>query len=61
MSKKVYLIILAVTILLYALIVVQQMYVIEIGEFFGYIFWAVIVAGVVATVWLLLSPKKENA
>jgi hypothetical protein len=60
MSKKVYIIILALTILLYTLLVLQP-YVMEIGEVFGYIFWVVIFAGVIAAIWLLLkSPKKEN-
>jgi hypothetical protein len=60
MSKKVYIIILALTILLYTLIVLQP-YVMEIGEVFGYIFWVVIFAGVIAAIWLLLkSPKKET-
>ena len=60
MSKKVYIIILALTILLYTLIVLQP-YVMEIGEVFGYIFWVVIFAGVIAAIWLLLKrPKKEN-
>ena len=60
MSKKVYIIILALTILLYTLIVLQP-YVMEIGEVFGYIFWVVIFAGVIAAIWLLLkSPQKEN-
>jgi 4-hydroxybenzoate polyprenyltransferase len=60
MSKKVYIIILALTILLYTLIVLQP-YIMEIGEVFGYIFWVVIFAGVIAAIWLLLKrPKKEN-
>ena len=60
MSKKVYIIILALTILLYTLIVLQS-YVTEIGEVFGYIFWVVIFAGVIAAIWLLVkSPKKET-
>jgi hypothetical protein len=33
----------------------------EIGEVFGYVFWAVIFAGVIAAIWLLVkSPKKET-
>jgi hypothetical protein len=61
MSKKVYIIILALTILLYTLIVLQQTYLMEIGEVFGYVFWAVIFAGVIAAIWLLVkSPKKET-
>jgi hypothetical protein len=61
MSKKVYIIILALTILLYTLIVLQQTYLMEIGEVFGYVFWAVIFAGVIAAIWLLVkSLKKET-
>lgn len=61
MSKKVYLTIAILTILLYILIALQQIYVMEIGEIFGYLFWAVIVAGVIGAVWLLLKrPKKET-
>ena len=61
MSKKVYLTIAILTILLYILIALQQIYVMEIGEIFGYLFWAVIVAGIIGAIWLLLKrPKKET-
>ena len=59
MSKKVYLIIAVLTILLYIAIILQQTYVMEVGEVFGYVFYAVIIAGVIAVIWLLLKrPKK---
>jgi membrane protein DedA with SNARE-associated domain len=62
MSKKVYLTIAILTILLYILIALQQIYVMEIGEIFGYLFWAVIAAGIIGAIWLLLKrPKKESA
>lgn len=61
MSKKVYLTIAILTILLYILIALQQIYVMEIGEIFGYLFWAVIVVGIIGAIWLLLKrPKKET-
>ena len=61
MSKKANLIIAILTILLYVLIILYQMYVMEIGEVFGYIFWAIIIVGVIAAVWLILKrPKKES-
>jgi hypothetical protein len=61
MSKKVYLTIAILTILLYILIALQQIYVMEIGEIFGYLFWAVIAAGIIGAIWLLLKrPKKET-
>ena len=61
MSKKVYLTIAILTILLYILIALQQIYVMEIGEIFGYLFWVVIAAGIIGAIWLLLKrPKKET-
>ena len=61
MSKKVYVTIVILTILLYVLIALQQIYVMEIGEIFGYIFWAVLTAGIIGAIWLLLKrPKKES-
>jgi hypothetical protein len=60
MSKKAYLIIAVLTILLYIMIILQQIYVMEIGEVFGYIFWAIIIVGIIAVIWLLLKrPKKD--
>ena len=61
MSKKAYITIAVLTIFLYMLIALQQIYVMEIGEVFGYIFYAVIAAGIIGTIWLLLKrPKKES-
>ena len=61
MSKKVYVTIAILTILLYVLIALQQIYVMEIGEIFGYIFWGVLAAGIIGAIWLLLKrPKKES-
>lgn len=61
MQKKVYLIIAILTILLYIAIILQQFYVIEVGELFGYFFYGIIIAGVIAAVWLLLKrPKKDT-
>lgn len=61
MSKKIYLVIGVLTILLYILLALY-MQVMEIGEVFGYIFWAIIVAGIISAIWLLIkSPKKENS
>ena len=52
MSKKVYVTIVILTILLYVLIALQQIYVMEIGEIFGYIFWAVLTAGTITNAFM---------
>lgn len=63
MIKKSYIIIAIVTILLYivAALYSQQVYMMEFGEFFGYMFYVIIIVGVIAAVWLLIKrPKTET-
>jgi hypothetical protein len=62
-SKKTYLaVVVIVSILLYAALVLDQMAVIGLGELFGYLFYAIIIAGIVAAIWLLIKrPQKGNS
>ena len=60
MTKKIYLITAILIILLYAAIVLYQTYVMEVGELFGYIFYVLIAAGIVAGIWLLIKPTKKE-
>ncbi len=62
MTKKTYIIIAIVTILLYiaAALYSQQVYMMEFGEFFGYMFYVIIIAGVIAAVWLLIKRPKTK-
>jgi hypothetical protein len=62
MSKKIYLAIVILIILLYAAIILNQMSVLGLGELFGYIFYVMIIAGIIAAIWLLIKhPKKGTS
>ena len=61
--KKSFIIILVITIILYIALALysREIYFMEFGEFFGYLFYAVIIAGIITLLWLLLKrPKKEE-
>ena len=60
MTKKIYLIMAILTILLYTALVLYQTYVTEVGELFGYLFYVVIVSGIVAVIWLFIKPTKKE-
>ena len=60
MTKKIYLIMAILTILLYTTLVLYQTYVTEVGELFGYLFYVVIVSGIVAVIWLFIKPTKKE-
>jgi FtsH-binding integral membrane protein len=59
-TKKIYLIMAILTILLYTALVLYQTYVTEVGELFGYLFYVVIVSGIVAVIWLFIKPTKKE-
>jgi len=59
-TKKVYLIIAALIILLYAAIVLKESKVIELGELFGYLYYVIIIFGIVAGIWLFIKPPKKE-
>jgi hypothetical protein len=64
-NKKIYVGIAIIIILLYAAIVLSQTSAFGLGAFFGdvfgYIFYVVIIAGIVAAVWLAIKrPQKAS-
>jgi len=58
--KKTYLIMVILIFLLYATLVLNQYNVIGFGEIFGYLIYAIIAAGIVAAIWLLIKPPKKT-
>ena len=58
--KKALKIILSLTVLLYLTIALYSVYTMEAGELFGYILLAVIVTGIIVTIWVLVKPPQEN-
>jgi len=61
MNKKTYVALLVLNILLYAAIIISQTGVLGLGELFGHIFYVMLVAGIISSIWLLVKrPKKEG-
>lgn len=62
MSKKIYWAIIILIILLYAVLILSspQMAILG-GELLGYISIAMIIAGIIAVIWLLVKPRKKDA
>jgi len=60
MNKKTMVALLILNILLYAAIIISQTGILGLGEVFGYIFYVVLIAGIISAIWLLVKrPKKE--
>lgn len=60
MNKKTFfIIIVAITIVLFAILVVNQ-YVMSLGDLLGYIYYIVIAAGIIAAVWLLVGKRGKS-
>lgn len=60
MTRKIYLIIAVLIILLYAAVILYQTYVMEVGELFGYSYYVLIAFGIVAAIWLLIKPTQKK-
>jgi len=60
MTKKTYAIIAILTILLYASVILYVYGFGVPGEVFGYLFYVIIIVGVIAAVWLLLRRPKTG-
>lgn len=61
MTKRNYIIIAVLTILLYTTVILYNYGFGVPGEVFGYLFYVIIIVGIVAAVWLLLKrPKTEK-
>jgi hypothetical protein len=61
MNKKTFfIIIVAITIVLFAILVVNQ-YVMSLGDLLGYIYYIVIAAGIIAVVWLLVGKRGKSS
>jgi hypothetical protein len=58
--KTVFKIMLVVTFLFYLAIALSSVYVMEIGELFGYLLLGTIIIGIIMTVWVLVQPPKDN-
>lgn len=59
MNKKAYLIVGLLVILLWAILIIYNVYLPGIGEIFGYLFYVVIILGILAGVWLFIKPPKK--
>ena len=53
-------IMLVVTFLFYLTIALYSVFVMEIGEVFGYLLLGTIIIGIIMTVWVLVKPPKDN-
>jgi hypothetical protein len=53
-------IMLVVTFLFYLAIALYSVFVMEIGEVFGYLLLGTIIIGIIMTVWVLVKPPKDN-
>ncbi len=58
MNKKIYIVIVALIVILYAALVVYQTNA-SVGELFGYAFYVVVIGAIVAGIWLLIKPSKK--
>ncbi len=58
MNKKIYIVIAALIIVLYAALVVYQSNA-SVGELFGYVFYVVVIGAIVAGIWILIKPPKK--
>ena len=58
--KTVFKLMLVVTFLLYLAIALSTVYIMEIGELFGYILLGTIIIGIIMTVWVLVKPPKDH-
>jgi len=59
-TKKIYLIAAILIVLLYAALALYKTYLAEMGEIFAYLLLAIIVSGIVATIWLYIKPPKNE-
>lgn len=59
MTKKINIIAAILIVLLYAVLALYPTYLAEIGEIFAYLLLAIIVSGIVATIWLYIKPRKK--
>ena len=53
-------IMLVVTFLFYLAIALYSVFVMEIGEVFGYLLLGTMIIGIIMTVWVLVKPPKDN-
>jgi len=60
MTKKIYLIIAILIILLYAALVLNQYSIVGLGELFGYLLYVIIAFGIIAAIWLLIKPARKT-
>jgi len=61
MNKKTYAVVAVIIIVLYLAIVLSQTSVLGLGEVFGYAFYGVLIAGIIAAIWLLVKrPQKVS-
>jgi len=59
-KKTVFTIIVAIAVVLYALLIVNQTNLLSLGDVFGYIYYAVIAVGIIAAVWLLFGRRGKS-
>jgi len=59
-KKMVFTIIVVIAVVLYALLVVNQTGLLNLGDVFGYIYYAVIAVGIIAAVWLLFVRRGKS-
>ena len=60
-KKTVLAIIVVITVVLYALLIVNQTSILNVGDVFGYIYYALIAVAVIATVWLLVGKSGKSS
>ena len=59
-KKTVFAIIVVITIVLYALLIVNQTGLLNVGDVFGYIYYVLIAVAVVAAIWLLVGKRGKS-
>jgi hypothetical protein len=61
MNKKIFLaIIVIISVLLYVAIILNQMQVLSMGDVFGYIYYAVVIAGIAAAVFFGVKSFRKQ-
>ena len=59
-KKTVFAIIVVITIVLYALLIVNQTGLLNVGDVFGYIYYVLIAVAVIAAIWLLVGKRGKS-
>ncbi len=60
-KKTVFAIIVGIAVVLYAILIVNQTGILNVGDLFGYIYYVLIAVAVIAAVWLLVGKRGKSS